>query len=63
MENAHQLKSIIDTPKDVLIVTHRNPDGDAIGSTLGLYHYLRKYGHHIKLVSPSEYPEFLDWME
>lgn len=41
---------------------HRNPDGDAIGSTLGLFHFLKEFGHTIFLVSPSEYPDAFCWM-
>lgn len=62
MENIHELKSLLSIPKDVLITTHRNPDGDAIGASLGLYHYLRKLGHSVDIVCPSEYPDFLSWM-
>lgn len=62
MENIHELKSLLAVPKDVVITTHRNPDGDAIGSSLGLYHFLNKFGHTVRIVSPSEYPDFLTWM-
>ena len=62
MENIHELKSLLAVPKDVLITTHRNPDGDAIGSTLALYHYLKKLGHTVRMITPSEYPDFLTWM-
>lgn len=62
MENSHELKSLLSIPKDIVITTHRNPDGDAIGSSLGLFHYLRKLGHTVFIVSPSEYPDFLTWM-
>ncbi|MCB0644541.1 MAG: DHH family phosphoesterase, partial [Phaeodactylibacter sp.] len=41
---------------------HRNPDGDAIGSSLGLAHFLEKLGHTVKVTAPSEYPDFLAWM-
>ncbi|MEZ4992136.1 MAG: bifunctional oligoribonuclease/PAP phosphatase NrnA [Saprospiraceae bacterium] len=49
-------------PKDIAITTHRNPDGDAIGSSLALYHYLKLLGHSVKIVAPSEYPDFMVWM-
>lgn len=62
MENLTELKSLLAIPKDIVITTHRNPDGDAIGSTLGLYHYLTKLGHSVHMISPSEYPDFLAWM-
>lgn len=62
MENLHEIKSLLAIPKDIVLTTHRNPDGDAIGSSLALYHYLNKLGHTVRIISPSEYPEFLEWM-
>lgn len=51
-----ELKQILAFPKEVAIISHRNPDGDAIGSSLGLSSYLKKIGHNVKVVFPSEYP-------
>ena len=62
MINLSELKELLSVPKDIVITTHRNPDGDAIGSTLGLSHYLRSHGHTTRLMAPSEYPDFLEWM-
>lgn len=62
MDYLHEIKSLLAIPKDIVITTHRNPDGDAIGSSLAMYHYLNKLGHTVRIVSPSEYPEFLEWM-
>jgi phosphoesterase RecJ-like protein len=45
-----------------VVVGHRNPDGDAMGSTLALKHYLAKKGHNCTVVVPNEYPEFLHWL-
>ncbi len=56
------LKKILSTPKKVVIVPHKNPDGDAMGSTLGLYHYLEKLGHSATVIAPNDYPEFLKWI-
>lgn len=63
MENKKDLKKILSVPKDIVITTHRNPDGDAIGSSLGLYHYLNKLGHTVRIIAPSEYPPFLSWLK
>lgn len=41
---------------------HYNPDGDAMGSALGFYHYLKKKGKTPMVVSPNDYPEFLHWL-
>lgn len=57
------LRQLIDQSKNPLIITHYNPDGDAIGSMLALYHYLVKKGKQPFLVSPNDYPEFLHWMQ
>ncbi|MEM8909096.1 MAG: DHH family phosphoesterase, partial [Bacteroidota bacterium] len=66
MENLNQLKQLLvasdSTPKQIVITAHRNPDGDAIGSSLALYHFLQKYGHHIHVIFPSEFPDFVAWM-
>ncbi len=53
---------LLETPKKIFITTHHKPDGDAIGSMLGLYHYLVKKGHKVTPVSPCEIPDFLAWM-
>ncbi len=62
MENLHELKALLSAPKDIVIISHRNPDGDAIGSSLGLYHYLLDHGHAVHIVLPSEYPDAFLWM-
>ncbi len=63
MENSQSLKNYLAEPRKAVILTHRNPDGDAIGSSLALYHLLRKMGHQPVVVCPSEYPSFLEWMD
>lgn len=57
-----KIKELLSVPRRVAITTHYKPDGDAIGSSLGLYNYLRKKGHTVTFVSPSDYPDFLHWM-
>lgn len=49
-------------PRRVVIVTHHKPDADALGSSLGLAGYLKKKGHFVQVITPSDYPEFLHWM-
>lgn len=56
------LKTLLQTPKNVVIVPHVNPDGDALGSSLGLYHYLIQRGHNVCVIVPNDYPEFLKWI-
>jgi phosphoesterase RecJ-like protein len=56
------IKALLSTPKNIVIVPHKNPDGDAMGSTLGLYHYLKFYGHNAVVIAPNDYPGFLKWL-
>ncbi|WP_303317141.1 bifunctional oligoribonuclease/PAP phosphatase NrnA [Flavivirga abyssicola] len=56
------IKQLLSTPKKIVIVPHKNPDGDAIGSTLGLYHYLIKGNHQVNVLVPNDYPTFLKWI-
>ncbi|HET8572789.1 MAG TPA: bifunctional oligoribonuclease/PAP phosphatase NrnA [Edaphocola sp.] len=53
---------LLSQPKKIFITTHYKPDGDAIGSALGLYHYLLQKGHQPTVVSPSAVPDFLQWL-
>lgn len=57
-----ELKSFLERPRNVVIVGHRNPDGDAMGASLGLCHYLKMKGHSPTVVVPNEYPDFLHWL-
>lgn len=57
-----EIKVLLSTPKNVVIVPHRNPDGDAIGACLAIYHYLKNKGHKATVVAPNDYPDFLKWL-
>lgn len=50
------------TSKKIVITTHFKPDGDALGSSLGLYHWLSARGHDVNLIVPSDYPTFISWL-
>ena len=63
MQQIESFKELIDAPKKVVITTHYKPDADALGSSLGLASYLKKKGHQVHVISPSDYPDFLNWME
>jgi phosphoesterase RecJ-like protein len=56
------LQHFIEETQHPLILIHYNPDGDAIGSALGFYHYLVKKGKNPIIVSPNDYPKFLHWL-
>ncbi|MEN0055097.1 MAG: DHH family phosphoesterase [Mucilaginibacter sp.] len=56
------LTHLLEQPQKIVITTHHKPDGDAMGSSLGLYNYLIQQGHHAKVITPTDYPDFLSWM-
>lgn len=62
MLNLAELKEILTQPQNIVITTHHKPDGDALGSSLGLYHYLKQKQHHVTVITPTDYPDFLAWM-
>ncbi|WP_285010754.1 DHH family phosphoesterase [Pedobacter faecalis] len=62
MLSVSEIKSLLATPQKIVITTHHKPDGDAMGSSLGLYAYLIQKGHHVKVITPTDYPYFLHWM-
>jgi phosphoesterase RecJ-like protein len=57
-----QIKELLSQKKKIVITTHYNPDGDAMGSSLGLYHYLKSKKHNVCVITPNIWPSFLDWM-
>lgn len=52
-----------ESTKSVVLIPHTNPDGDAMGSVLGLWRVLKNAGLKAKVVSPTKYPEFYHWMD
>ena len=48
--------------KNVVITTHFKPDGDALGSSLALYHWLHDKGIHVSVIVPSDYPDMIQWL-
>jgi phosphoesterase RecJ-like protein len=62
MSTISALQELLAQPRQIFITTHHKPDADALGSSLGLAGYLRKKGHHVTVVTPSDYPDFLAWM-
>lgn len=62
MQNIQPFKDFMGQTRKVVIVTHHKPDADALGSSLGLGGYLKKKGHEVTVITPSDYPEFLHWM-
>ena len=57
-----ELRALLAQPRQVVITTHHKPDADALGSSLAWAGYLKQHGHHVTVVTPSDYPAFLNWM-
>ncbi len=60
-----QLQSTIQllkVSKRIVIIGHKNPDGDAVGSCLGLYFFLKNRGYEVNVIMPNDYPDFLKWL-
>ena len=62
MQDLKALQQALQQPKKVVITTHPKPDADALGSSLGMAAYLKKKGHEVAVVTPTDYPSFLHWM-
>lgn len=56
------LKEKLSSKQKIVVTTHYKPDGDAMGSSLGLYYWLQAQGHDVHIIVPSDYPSFLFWM-
>ncbi len=56
------IQQLLASSKKIAIIPHRSPDGDAMGSTLGLYHFLLKLNHHPIVIAPNDFPDFLAWL-
>jgi len=54
--------TVIQSPKRITLACHVNPDGDAIGSVLGMAEFLKTLGHEVKMVVANDFPDFLHWM-
>lgn len=61
-EAVRELSALLSTSRTIVITTHYNPDGDALGSSLGLNHVLKKAGHQVRIVLPNTPPFNLHWM-
>lgn len=61
-DSFQKFKKLLKNSEKIAIVTHWSPDGDAMGSSLGLYLFLLKLGKKVNVVVPNAYPDFLHWL-
>ena len=57
-----EVQELLNQYEKIVIVTHVSPDGDAIGSSLALYHYLIDSGNDVTVIVPNSFPDFLSWL-
>lgn len=60
--NIDKVETYFERAGKLVIVTHVSPDGDALGSSLGLYHFLSSQGKTVNVIVPNAFPDFLRWM-
>jgi phosphoesterase RecJ-like protein len=61
-KSIQQAKKLLDRCENIVIVTHVSPDGDAMGASLALFHFLKEEGKEVYVVVPNSFPSFLKWM-
>jgi len=62
MQSIEQFYPLLNQPFKAVITAHQKPDGDAMGSSLALYHFLTQLGHDVTVISPTNWAQFLAWM-
>ena len=62
MKPIQEIFHLLPEPRKVVITTHQKPDPDAMGSSLGLYHFLKQFGHEVTVISPTNWASWLNWM-
>lgn len=62
-QNIEALRALVEAPaRRIVILSHTNPDGDAVGSSIAWAEALRRLGHTVTCIVPNKYPYYLDWM-
>jgi bifunctional oligoribonuclease and PAP phosphatase NrnA len=62
MRNLQKFKDLLDSPRKIVVTTHFKPDADALGSSIAIAQFLKKMNHQVDVITPSDYPDFLNWM-
>ena len=63
MRNWKEVEGKIKSSQHVVIVSHRSPDGDSVGSSLALYHFLKNFVDHVQVITPDPAPKFISWLD
>lgn len=62
LEIIKAIGTLLEAPQRIVIIPHKNPDGDAVGSTLALWQYIKNMGQEAWVISPNDFPKFLKWL-
>ncbi|MEP1097718.1 MAG: bifunctional oligoribonuclease/PAP phosphatase NrnA [Cyclobacteriaceae bacterium] len=62
MKDTSVLRDYLSESRKIVITTHANPDADALGSSLGLFHFLKSIDQDVQVIVPNSYPDFIEWM-
>jgi len=62
MTDVNHLRDLLASSLNIVITTHRKPDGDAMGASLAMYNVLCQKGHRVHFISPTEFPDFYNWL-
>ena len=63
MNSYKQIANEILAANNIVITAHKSPDGDSIGSSMGLYQFIKKLGKNVAICHPDPAPEYLGWLE
>ncbi len=63
MKEAQEILALIEAAENIVITAHRSPDGDSIGSTMAMYHFIQSLGKSAKICHPDPAPSFLNWVK
>ncbi len=61
--NISSLQKFFTEKRNIVLVSHSNPDGDAVGSSLALYNYFLNYNHEVNVILPNNFADYLAWMK
>ncbi|MNV02990.1 Bifunctional oligoribonuclease and PAP phosphatase NrnA [compost metagenome] len=63
MNQSHEILKLVEQAQSIVITSHKSPDGDSIGSSLALFHLLKKWNKQVRVVHPDPAPTFLHWIK
>jgi len=59
----NRLSGLLHSPANIVVTSHYNPDGDAVGSAMAVYHLMKQLNHQVTVIFPNSFPDFLKWIQ